>query len=178
MTLVFQYGSNMSSRRLNGEDRLRGDAKVKCVAQTVEPFELLFSVWSKGNNCAAADIFQSRAGRRLFGVVYEIPDHLLSRETAKSHDRMSMDAIEGEGRNYVRQAIELEELDGYRFTAMTYVAETRRVGIKTQMHYVQHIFDGVREHNLPMEYLEYASGQITTNNPALTAYLSAQLRNV
>jgi len=47
MALVFQYGSNMSVARLNSDDRLAGDAKVVCVATTIEPFDLVFSVWSK-----------------------------------------------------------------------------------------------------------------------------------
>ena len=34
MTLVFQYGSNMSVARLNSNDRLDGDAKTIGVART------------------------------------------------------------------------------------------------------------------------------------------------
>ena len=79
MALVFQYGSNMSVVRLNSDGRLAGDAKAVCVATTVEPFELVFSVWSKSNSCAAADLLPSSAGRNVYGVLYEIPDFLLLR---------------------------------------------------------------------------------------------------
>jgi hypothetical protein len=36
MAYIFQYGSNMSVSRLNHEDRLCGNAKVVCVAKTIE----------------------------------------------------------------------------------------------------------------------------------------------
>ncbi len=84
MTLVFQYGSNMSVARLNSNDRLDGDAKTIGVARTAESFELMFSVWSKTNNCAAADLVPSKIGRSVYGVVYDIPDFLLSQIQQKS----------------------------------------------------------------------------------------------
>ena len=173
MALLFQYGSNMSSARLNSEARLRGDAKVRCVARTVEPFELVFSVWSTNNNCAAADIVQSKAGRRLYGVVYEVPDFLVSRETAKPHQRKSMDSIEGEGTNYVRQTIEIEDREGSRLSAMTYVVKDRRSDIKTEMHYVQHLFDGMEEHEIPMDYRDYVAARAVASNPFLAGPISA-----
>lgn len=176
VALLFQYGSNMSSARLNSEARLRGDAKMKCVVRTVEPFELVFSVWSTNNNCAAADIVQSKSGRRLYGVVYEVPDFLLSRETAEPHQRKSMDAIEGEGTNYVRQTIELENREALRFSAMTYVVKNRRNDIKTERHYVQHLFDGMKEHEIPMDYREYVAAQAIASNPALSGPITSQLR--
>ena len=176
MTLVFQYGSNMSVARLNHQDRLAGDAKVSCVAKTVKPFEFAFTVWSKTNDCAAADIVPSEGGRSIFGVVYELPDFLLSRLSAKSHNRKSMDAIEGEGTNYVRQTIELEGSDGSKFNALTYVVKDRKTGIKTSMQYVQHIFDGLREHGIPEEYRRYVESQVTANNPDLAHLLQSSHR--
>ena len=92
MALVFQYGSNTSSARLNAPERLRRDAKSLGLAYTIGQYDLGFTVWSKTNNCAAADLVQT-PGRKAWGVLYEIPDNLLSRETAG--DRKSLDAIEG-----------------------------------------------------------------------------------
>lgn len=164
MALVFQYGSNMSLARLNSDDRLAGDAKVVCIASTVDPFELVFSVWSKSNNCAAADLLPSNAGRTVFGVLYEIPDFLLSRDTAKEKGRKSLDAIEGEGTNYVRAMIDVVTNDGATVRATTYFVKNRQADLKTSAAYVSHILAGLREHNMPAEYCQYVQSKIVENN--------------
>ena len=185
MALVFQYGSNMSVARLNGDDRLAGDATPVCVAMTVEHFELVFSVWSRSNNCAAADLLPSDAGRTVYGVLYEIPDFLLSRETAKERDRKSLDAIEGEGKNYVRSTIEVITNNGATVSAITYVVKNRQTNLKTSAAYVSHILDGLNEHNLPAEYCLYVRAKIVENNgdlvnalPVLTPDAYAHKSNV
>lgn len=167
MALVFQYGSNMCSARLNSPDRLAGDAKVICIAQSVDLFEFAFTVFSKTNNCAAADIASSESGQCIFGVLYEIPDFLISRESAKTLNRRSMDAIEGEGTNYIRQAIQLQKVDGSKVEALTYVVKDRKSDIKTSRKYVQHILEGMKEHNIPEEYRRYVVSQVIANNPDL-----------
>lgn len=173
MALVFQYGSNMSVARLNGEDRLTGDAKPICVAKTIEPFELIFSVWSKSNNCAAADLLPSKTGRNIYGVLYEVPDFLLSRDTAKQKSRKSLDAIEGEGTNYVRATIGLIANDGEKARAITYLVKNRQVNLKTSAAYVGHILAGLREHNMPYEYYQYVRSKIIENNGDLRDALPA-----
>lgn len=173
MALVFQYGSNMSVARLNSADRLTGDAKLVCVATTVEPFELVFSVWSKTNNCAVADLLPSDAGRTAYGVLYEIPDFLLSRETAREKGRKSLDAIEGEGTNYVRAMIDVITDDGATVRATTYVVKNRQANLKTSAAYVSHILAGLREHNMPAEYCQYVQSKIIENNEDLRDALSA-----
>jgi cation transport regulator ChaC len=164
MALVFQYGSNMSVTRLNSADRLAGDAKVVCIATTINPFELVFSVWSKSNNCAAADLLPSDAGRSAYGVLYEIPDFLLSRDTAEEKGRKSLDAIEGEGTNYVRTMIDVVKSDGETVRATTYVVKNRQANLKTSAAYVSHILTGLREHNMPAEYCQYVQFKIIENN--------------
>lgn len=176
MAFVFQYGSNMSAARLNHADRLAGDAKAIGIARTIEPFELAFTVWSKTNACAAADIVPSKTGRSVYGVVYDIPDFLLSRDTAKKHNRKSLDAIEGEGTNYVRRTIDLFRADGSKLSAMTYVVRERGVGLKTSLAYVKHIFDGLKEHSIPEDYHQYVVSRIVDNNPALQKEVLAASR--
>lgn len=173
MALVFQYGSNMSVARLNSEDRLTGNAKPIGVARTAEPFELMFSVWSNTNACAAADLVPSKSGRSVYGVVYDIPDFLLSRNTAKEHYRKSLDAIEGEGTNYIRATIELINADGSRFSAITYIVKDRKTGLKTSLAYVQHILIGLKEHSIPDEYCQYVRSRIVENNSELEQELLA-----
>ena len=166
MKLVFQYGSNTSSRRLNSEERLRGDARVVGLARTVESFELDFTVWSQQNDCAAADLVPG-AGRTIWGVLYQIPVHLIERHTAG--ERNSLDAIENEGRNYVRVAIDVRLADGRRIDgeAITYVVRKRRDGLVTSFAYARHILEGLSEQGAPADYLAYVRQRIVRNNAAL-----------
>jgi len=173
MALVFQYGSNMSVARLNGEDRLGGDAQPICVARTVELFDLVFTVWSKSNTCAAADLVPGKSGRSIYGVVYEVPDFLLGRDTAKQRNRRSLDAIEGEGTNYDRAMIDLISNDGSTVRATTYLVKDRKADLKTSLAYVRHILNGLHEHNIPAEYCQYVRAKVIENNSDLEHELLA-----
>jgi AIG2 family protein len=168
MAYVFQYGSNTLPSRFNSADRLRGDAQSLGAAYTEEEFELDFDVWSRGNECAAADIISGR-GRRIWGVLYEIPDHLINRET--SGNRKSLDAIEG--RKYERRTIAVMYPDGAPVDeeVITYVVleNEKRNDIQTSAKYCGYIIAGLREHNVPDEYIEYAKARMITNNPGLRA---------
>jgi len=166
MALVFQYGSNTSSKRLNSSDRLQGDAKPVGIAYTRDDFELDFTVWSTGNQCAAADIVPG-SGRKIWGVLYEIPDHLIRRDTAGN--RRSLDDIEGEGTNYQRMTISLKYPNGrpVKPDAITYVVKDRKKGLQTSLEYVCHIIVGLHEHGVPEEYIEYVKMRIVKNNPSL-----------
>jgi len=168
MTVVFQYGSNMSTSRLNNSDRLCGDAKPIGIARTQESYELAFTVWSESNNCAAADIVP-RNGRNIWGVLYQIPNHLISRKTAGK--RKSLDAIEREGVNYLRTEISLLTPEGNQLSAITYIGKNRKADIKTSLAYVKHIMNGIREHELPQEYRQYVLSQISKNNGELISEL-------
>ncbi len=152
MALVFQYGSNMSVARLNGKDRLVGAAKPICIARTIEPFDFGFTVLSQLSKCAAADLIPGKPGRSIYGVLYEVPDFLLSRDTARQQNRKSLDAIEGEGTNYVRTMIDLIANDGSEVRAITYLVKERRANLQTSLDYVCHILNGLQEHGIPEEY--------------------------
>jgi gamma-glutamylcyclotransferase (GGCT)/AIG2-like uncharacterized protein YtfP len=167
MALVFQYGSNMSTARLNAPNRLAGNASVRGIALTDASFELLFDIWSKGGNCAAADIIEG--DRRIWGVVYEVPDHLIQRRTADQ--QKSLDEIEGEGGNYGRAEIQLSWRNGRPVCepVITYVGRDRRAGIQTSNDYVAHILSGLAEHHMPASYISYVRGRIAANNPELEA---------
>jgi len=171
MALVFQYGSNMSVVRINAADRLAGDAKPICVARTVETFELVFSVWSHSNECAAADLSPCSTGRNIYGVLYDVPDFLLTRATAKQRGRKSLDAIEGEGTNYVRTTIDLVTNDESPVRAITYLAKERKSDLTTSKAYVDHILAGLKEHNMPADYVQYVLAKIIENNRGLRTEL-------
>lgn len=162
--LVFQYGSNTSERRLNAAERLRGDARLLGGFETSAIYDLGFTVWSSGNNCAAASISPG-SGRRLWGAVYEIPDYLIFRDTAGK--RKSMDAIEGQ--HYRREAIDLLDPSGQlnACPVVTYVAREPKDGLTTSLDYVGHIIYGLRSLGAPGDYVAYVTGRILANNPAL-----------
>ena len=164
MALVFQYGSNCSDSEINSATRLSGDAKFAGIAETVDDFELAFDVQSSGRGCAASDIVR-KDGSKVWGVLCEVADHLISRQTAKACGRRSFDAIEGEGRNYKRETINVRREDGEVIPALTYTVKEPVPGLKTNIDYVRHIVCGLREHNVPDEYIAKVKALAAANNP-------------
>lgn len=165
--LVFQYGSNMSSKRLNGPDRLAGGARRVGIAQTCDPYRLCFPVWSRPNGAAAASISPDPGGLPIFGVLYEIPSALVYRKEAKPHKRKSLDAIEAEGTNYIRREIDLIHPDGSAISATTCVAKKAGADLKTSSEYVNHILTGLAENDIPKTYRAYVGSCIVKSNPEL-----------
>jgi hypothetical protein len=173
---MFQYGSNLDAERLNGPTRLQGDARVVGKAVTQDDFEFEFDIWSTAEGGrAAADIIPSR-GRKIWGVIYKIPDYLIRRETAKVKQRKSLDAIEGEGSNYERVPIKLNWPDGRPVPGpvITYIGKARDPKIKTNQLYVNHIFKGLEDHGFPPDYVSYVKSKIASNNPTLTIPLTPE----
>jgi len=163
MSLVFQYGSNTLVERLNSSERLNGGAKVVGTAYTFEKFDLDFTVWSRSNHCAAADIVP-QGSMHIWGVLYEIPDNLIYRQLSGA--RKSLDAIEGEGGNYQRKDIQviLSNDKSSIISVLTYVVRERRSELKTSSAYASEILKGLKTHNMPKNYLRYVYGQILKNN--------------
>lgn len=166
MALVFQYGSNTCTARLNSPGRLNGAARRIGLACTLEDREFDFTVWSRQNGCAAADLLPG-GGRRIWGVLYEVPDPLIRRETAGG--RISLDAVEREGLNYRRTRIAIALRDGTEVSggALTYVVRRPVAGLRTSAEYVGHILRGLRHARVPDDYLAYLKRRILANNPAL-----------
>lgn len=161
--LVFQYGSNLSPDRLNGPDRLDGRARAVGPVVTTGRYELDFTVWSETNRCAAADLIPGR-GRPIWGVLYEIPVEGVFRDRCPP-GQICLDAIESEGTNYLRTAIEVCGPDGTPLapSVLTYLGRRRQTGIRTAEHYVRHILDGLRAHEIPRDYLTYVRRRIAEN---------------
>jgi len=169
MARVFQYGSNMDEDRINSAVRLRGDAKYLFNAKTVDDYELDFTVWSSDNECATADIVR-KEGSKVWGVVYDIPDYLVERVSAKQRGRKSLDGIEGEGKNYQRIRIKVENQSGEIIEATTYEAISKHKGLKTSCAYAEHIIKGLQEHHIPKDYVEKTMRKIIENNPCLRTH--------
>jgi gamma-glutamylcyclotransferase (GGCT)/AIG2-like uncharacterized protein YtfP len=170
MALVFQYGSNCLDSQINSKDRLCGDAKFIAIAETVEEFQLAFDVWSKGRGCAASDMVAS-PGNKVWGVLYEMPDFLIERNTAAAQNRKSLDAIEGEGTNYRRETITVRRENGPNITALTYRVPEPKQGLETSLEYVGYIVKGLRERGVREDYIEDIKKIAQANNPAITTQL-------
>lgn len=167
MPLVFQYGSNTNVAHLNGPTRLQGHATLLGVALTARIHELVFDIWSKGNDCAAADL-TAGVGRNIWGVLYDIPALYIERDPARK--RPSLDAIEGEGKNYSRVNIELQHCNGepVQGPVITYLGRDRKDDIQTSSTYVGFILQGLRGHpQIPEEYVQYVRARALANNPNL-----------
>jgi gamma-glutamylcyclotransferase len=167
MTLVFQYGSNTSSERLNSNDRLEGEAVSRGLAYTQDCFELDFTHDSKSEGYRTSDLVPGR-GRQIYGVLYEIPGYRVCR-SLKREGKKTLDEIEGEGQAYKRTCIIVIPV-GQQSTpveAITYLVKNRKAGCKTKIRYVEHIIRGLREHNAPEEYLQYVKYRVICNNPCL-----------
>ncbi|WP_406672368.1 gamma-glutamylcyclotransferase family protein [Natronospira sp.] len=169
--LVFQYGSNLSSRRLNSRQRLGGAARVVGIARTRHPYQFCFPVWGGINDCAAAGILPG-GERPVWGVVYDIPHHFVVRSETADHP--TLDAIEDEGRDYWRGPVELLSADGKDFpeNIQTYHPRQPRQDLVTQWHYVRHILEGAREHALPPDYQNHLVACMLDNNPNLKTQLN------
>jgi hypothetical protein len=92
MALIFQYGSNCSESEINSQERLQGNARFVVIAETVEDYQLAFAVLSKKRGCAASGIVRC-PGNKVWGVLYDVPDFLIERESAKGRGSKSLDAI-------------------------------------------------------------------------------------
>ena len=166
MALVFQYGSNCSDAQMNSLERLRGDARFIGIAQTLEDYRLTFDVWSAGRGCAASNIVPT-AGSTVWGVLYDVPDWLMNRDSARKRQRRSFDSIEGEGSNYRRTQIDVRKSDAQVLTATTYVVIEPRAGLKTNLEYVGHIIRGLRERRIDTAYIETVKAIAAENNPQI-----------
>jgi cation transport regulator ChaC len=168
MTLVFQYGSNSLDSEINSKERLCGDAHFVDIAETVEDFELAFDVYSTGRDCAASDIVR-KPGSKVWGVLYQVPDRLIARDTAKTCKRKSFDAIEGEGTNYKRETIKVRRPNGETVLALTYTVKCPKPGLRTNIDYVRYIVSGLREHKIAEKYIAEVKAIASANNPDIAA---------
>ena len=153
MPLIFQYGSNTNTHRLNAQERLGGSAVVVGRARTISEFDIAFDVWSQTNGCAAADLVSAPGtGRLAWGVLYEVPADRI-RGLSRRDERRTLDEIEGP--RYEARSIQVRTDDGVEVEATTYLvkAQDRHEGLWTSTAYLRHIVSGLRDHKIPEEYI-------------------------
>ena len=170
MALVFQYGSNAWSQRINCAKRLDGAATALGLVHTKESFDVSFTHLSICNQCATADLVPN-GSRQIYGVLYEIPDNRVYRSW--SVGPKTLDEIEGECSAYCRAriAVVMASRPHELHEAITYRVKTPCAGIKTSAKYVAHIIRGLREHQAPDDYVRYVKERAIDNNCALASEL-------
>jgi hypothetical protein len=104
----------------------------------------------------------------VWGVLYDIPDYLIKRNTSGS--RKSLDAIEGA--LYERREISVvDENDATIDDVVTYTVKEPHPGLRTELEYVRHILRGLRNHDASGEYIHHVKERIVGNNPDLAKYI-------
>ena len=165
MALVFQYGSNCTTARLNGPNRLKGLAKDLGRAQTVEDFDIAFDVVSKTNGCAASNLIQT-PGRKAWGVLYEL----------SKKDLEKLRKIEGP--RYEEKSIRVSDKKGKKRKAKTFVVreKDRRDGLATSAAYISWIIYGLRDHGVPEDWITHVVDVAVETNQRAGANAVEQIR--
>jgi hypothetical protein len=171
MAIVFQYGSNVCTARINSPKRLKGDARPVEKAQTVDDYDIAFDVWSDTNQCAAADLI-SIPGHKAWGVLYEISDDLVRGSKA---DRKTLAQIEGH--RYEEKNIRVRKPNGDIVNVVTYLVcpHDRRNDLLTTVWYVSWVLYGLREHCVPEEYIEHVQQVAIQTNQRVGADAQKQI---
>jgi hypothetical protein len=166
MGLVFQYGSNASQARLLGPARLNGHGTVVGRAETVDDYDIAFDVWSTTNQCAASDLIPT-PGRTAWGVLYEIPDDFIRGNRPDGQRTLA----QIEGPNYEEKKIRVRRPGGAPEEAITFLVkpDKRTAGRFTSAEYVSRIVCGLREQDVPEEYVRHVIDVALAANSAAGA---------
>jgi cation transport regulator ChaC len=104
------------------------------------------------NGCAASDLIQV-AGRRAWGVLYEIPEGFVF--DGRTDQLKTLAQIEGS--RYEPREITVVNTKGEQMKAWTFLVkdEERRTGLATSAAYVSWIVYGLRQNGIPEEYISH-----------------------
>lgn len=173
MPLVFQYGSNCTTARLNGPNRLDGKAVDRGKAQTVEDFDIAFDAYSRTNGCAASDIVAA-PGKKAWGVLFEIPEDFIRGK--RNDGKKTLEQIEGP--RYEEKPINVMDREGKQCGATTFVVgqAARRPGLATSAAYVSWIVYGLRDHGVPEDWINHVLDVSIKTNERAEANAAEQIR--
>jgi cation transport regulator ChaC len=168
-TLLFQYGSNCDSQRLNSVERLDGAATDPILVETVDEYGLAFNVWSTGNKCAASNLVpMPGTGRHVWGILYQVPTDRIRGQHPEGKKTMT----QIEGKRYDERLIKVRTASGEIRDAITFIVrqEAQQDGLWTSSTYTKHIVDGLRAHNAPPEYIDHVIEIALATNERATGY--------
>jgi len=141
----FAYGSNMSM------DKLRGHAPSSIHLATGYLSRWQLGLNKKGHDGLGRATIHPEAGGKVWGVVYQM-----------SHsDKEALDKVEGLGKGYREQEVEVVSVSGLVYHALTYVGIRLADNLHVADWYMKHIIDGAEENNLPAEYISKIKSYVT-----------------
>ena len=133
----FAYGSNMSI------GKLRGHASSSIHVSTGYLCDWNLDFNKLGHDGLGRATIHPDCGGRVWGVVYQM-----------SHsDKEALDKVEGLGKGYREQEVEVVSENGLIYRAQTYVGIRLADDLHVADWYMKHIMDGAEENNLPAEYI-------------------------
>ena len=111
---IFAYGSNMNINRL----KERVPSAIKVCNASVEGYKFSFNKRSNVDGSAKGNIHETDdAADKVWGVVFEIAET----------DKSGLDEVEGLGKGYNEQQIDLCDDKGNVVRAQVYIADTRAI---------------------------------------------------
>ena len=152
---IFAYGSNMNINRL----KERVPSAIKVCNSSVEGYKFLFNKKSNVDGSAKGNIHQTNdAADKVWGVVFEIAES----------DKSGLDKVEGLGKGYNEQQIELLDDKGNAVQAQVYVADAGAINNEVVPFdwYKAFIVSGAEQNNLPADYtktLKNATAKVDKN---------------
>ena len=140
----FAYGSNMNADVFQGRRRMR--PRETRVAR-LPGYRLRFNLdgWPRGRS-APANV-EADPGAEVWGVLYRIT----------RRDLVRLDPTEGvpRRRGYRHLWAEVDDRDGNRVQAVTYIANGKERDGNPSLRYITLIRDGARAHGLPEHHIEF-----------------------
>jgi cation transport regulator ChaC len=142
----FAYGANMDDNTFRVR---RGIQVLESRSGHVRGYRLRFNLDGRPKGKAAPANLHPDPEAEVWGVLYRITRRNL----------MRLDATEGvPGRGYRHNIVNVEDADGRRVQAITYMALGNEVDGKPSLRYISLLRDGARAHGLPEAYLRFLEG--------------------
>lgn len=136
--LYFAYASNMNFVQM----KRWCPASRFLKAVFLEGHRFVYDGYSVTWDGAVGNMVRSDT-ERVWGALYEITEK----------DRLALDAFEGYPRTYDRKEVDVKDVQGNVFQAMTYARAGRAVG-KPHPDYERVVLDGAKDCRLPEDYVE------------------------
>lgn len=170
---MFQYGSNMSRRRLEAAMSRHDKYLPPGLAVEIDVigparlagWRLVLDLYSSRQSALVCDIVQAETGDEVWGVLYRLPLELVTRSDG---ERSVMDRIEGhrteeDPPNYEPVPVVVAGLEEDEIEATTYVGRsdarkrcaTDHADAVVERTYAEAVLRGAREANLPSHYVSF-----------------------
>lgn len=146
---IFAYGSNMNINRL--KERVPSATKI-CNA-SIEGYKFSFNKRSNVDGSAKGNIQSTNSNDdKVWGVIFEIDEA----------DKSGLDEVEGLGKGYNEQQIDLLDDNGNPISAQVYVADAGTINNELLPFdwYKAFVITGAEQNDLPVEYIQMIKNTI------------------